>query len=116
MTLIRRSTHCRSHRPRPDARRRLGPGRHHRHRVPDDVHDPAQLGDRLPGQVDRDRRLHPRRGHRHRALLADPGARRRRLRALHGLRADHHRLDHDRRDLTGRCRDRRVPRHPPPSQ
>ena len=46
------------------------------------------------------------------ALLADPGARRRRLRALHGLRADHHRLDHDRRDLTGVCRDRRVPRHP----
>ena len=30
--------HCRSDRPRPDARRRLGPGRHHRDRVPDDVY------------------------------------------------------------------------------
>jgi hypothetical protein len=48
--------------------------------------------------------------------LADPGARRRGLRAVHGLRADHHRLDHDRRDLTGRPRDRRFARHPPSSQ
>ncbi len=32
--------------------------------------------------------------------VADSGARGRGLRALHGLRADHHRLDHDRHDLT----------------